>query len=136
MTTGSSYPSGGDDRSRRTQRAQTNDSPAGRQVLIGTKLHIPSDTGRTIARDAALSRLDAGVAGGKITVVSAPAGWGKTTLLAQWASRQPTAHCVTWLSLEPADNDATRFWSYVIGTFESTRAEFGRSCARAARGGR
>jgi hypothetical protein len=75
VTTGSRYPSGGDDRSRRTQCAQTDDSPAGRQLLIGTKLHIPSDTGRIIARDAVWSRLDAGVAGGKITVVSAPAGW-------------------------------------------------------------
>src|SRR4051794_18403521 len=77
VTTGSRYPSGGDDRSRRTQRAKTDDSPAGRQVLIGTKLHIPSDTGRTIARDAALSRLDAGVAGGKITVVQCAGGLGK-----------------------------------------------------------
>ncbi len=61
--------------------------------------------------------LDRGVTG-KLTLVDAPAGWGKTTLVGDWLARRPHPG-VVWLSLDPDDGDPTRFWSYVI---EAVRA--------------
>ena len=50
----------------------------------------------------------------KLTLVSAPAGFGKTTLLSVWASDLPSSRSVAWLSLDAADNDPARFWRYFV----------------------
>jgi hypothetical protein len=53
--------------------------------------------------------------GGKLTLISAPAGFGKTTLLSMWlAVSSRSGRSAVWLSLDPADNDPTRFWRYFI----------------------
>src|SRR3712207_2449170 len=59
-------------------------------------------------------RLEEGM-GRKLTLISAPAGFGKTTLLSAWLS-DPSAvgRPVAWLSLDSADNDPARFWRYVV----------------------
>jgi LuxR family maltose regulon positive regulatory protein len=59
----------------------------------------------------------------RATVVSAPAGWGKTTLLATWAEteRRPVA----WLSLEARDREGGRFWAYVVAALRSVAPDFG-----------
>jgi LuxR family maltose regulon positive regulatory protein len=47
----------------------------------------------------------------KLTLIAAPAGYGKTTLLSEWIPTSP--RCVTWLSLDAEDNDPVRFWTYI-----------------------
>lgn len=50
----------------------------------------------------------------RLTLVSAPAGFGKTTLLAEWFGQAPGDRSVAWLSLDSADNDPVTFWTYVV----------------------
>ena len=75
-------------------------------------------------------RLDRGTAS-KLTLVSAPAGFGKTTLLTEWLAAGPAAppgeRRVAWLSLDRADNDAASFWTYVIGALRTVAAGVGES---------
>src|ERR1051326_3840828 len=52
-----------------------------------------------------------------LTLLSAPAGWGKTTLISTWASRH--SHLVAWLSLDTLDNDLIRFWAAVIAALRT-----------------
>jgi len=58
-----------------------------------------------------------------LTLISAPAGFGKTTLLAQWLAESITP--VAWLSLEPEDNDPTRFLTYLIAALQTVDARLG-----------
>ncbi|MFC2046024.1 LuxR C-terminal-related transcriptional regulator [Chloroflexota bacterium] len=84
-------------------------------TLLATKLHIPRLRRDLVHRPRLMERLDAGLQG-KLTLVSAPAGYGKTTLVADWidVSQAPAA----WLSLDEADNDPARFLTYVIAAFQ------------------
>jgi LuxR family maltose regulon positive regulatory protein len=59
----------------------------------------------------------------KLTLVSAPTGYGKSTLLAEWAADHDGE--VAWLSLEQEDNDPTRFWSYIIASLQKINANMG-----------
>jgi len=52
-----------------------------------------------------------------LVLVSAPAGFGKTTILAAWLHQGPATRCVAWLSLDAADNEPTSFWTYVVTAF-------------------
>jgi LuxR family maltose regulon positive regulatory protein len=73
-----------------------------------------------------MDRLNEGVAkGGKLTLISAPAGFGKTTLVSEWITRcgRPAA----WLSLDEGDNDLTRFLSYLIAALQTIKAGLGES---------
>jgi LuxR family maltose regulon positive regulatory protein len=95
-------------------------APAGltgeRAVVVATKLNIPRVRGQLIDRTALLAQLVAAV-DRKLTVVSAPAGWGKTTSLAQWLADGALgsgARRYGWLSIDPPDNDPVRFWTYVM----------------------
>ncbi len=58
--------------------------------------------------------LDGG--GTRLSVVLAPAGWGKTTLLSQWAHDPAETRGVVWVSLDEADDEPVRFWTYVLAT--------------------
>jgi LuxR family transcriptional regulator, maltose regulon positive regulatory protein len=80
--------------------------------LLETKFHLPTPHGRLIPR-ARLSQRVERAAAATLTLVSAPAGFGKTTLMAELASRSGGPH-VAWLSLDPGDNDPVTFWTYVI----------------------
>ncbi|HEY1016574.1 MAG TPA: LuxR C-terminal-related transcriptional regulator [Herpetosiphonaceae bacterium] len=80
------------------------------QPLLRTKLFIPQAPATLVRRLRLTSRLPARHA---LTLVSAPAGWGKTTLLSEWVAAQRLK--IAWLSLDEGDNDATRFLSYLIG---------------------
>jgi LuxR family maltose regulon positive regulatory protein len=65
-----------------------------------------------------IEQLDRG-AGSKFTLVSAPPGFGKTTLLADWLAAVPAdRRSVAWLSLDPSDNDPATFWSYLIAALQ------------------
>src|SRR4051794_22659330 len=65
-------------------------------------------------REGLLRALDDGVADRRLTLVSAPAGSGKTTLVAQWAARPSAGRAFAWLSLDPEDEDPVRFWDGVV----------------------
>ncbi|MGO4841042.1 AAA family ATPase, partial [Rhizobiaceae sp. 2RAB30] len=60
--------------------------------------------------------LDAATAG-KLAIVSSPAGFGKSTLLAQWTASHDTAR-IAWLSIDPPDNDLARFLKYLAAAFQ------------------
>jgi LuxR family maltose regulon positive regulatory protein len=85
-------------------------------VLVATKFHVPP--AGFVPRLTLLARLAQGIGRG-LTVVCTPAGFGKTTLLAEWArrSRRPVA----WLSLDAGDNDPARFWRYVAVALEGAQ---------------
>jgi LuxR family transcriptional regulator, maltose regulon positive regulatory protein len=85
--------------------------------LLETKFHAPPAVGRLVARPRLTERLRQGTAT-TLTLVSAPAGFGKSTLIAQLASLQHDNATVAWLSVDPGDNDPAAFWSYVVGALE------------------
>ncbi|HEX5823091.1 MAG TPA: LuxR C-terminal-related transcriptional regulator [Candidatus Limnocylindrales bacterium] len=80
--------------------------------LLETKFHLPITHGRLVPRDR-LSDQIGRAASATLTLVSAPAGFGKTTVMAELASRAGDAR-IAWLSLDPDDNDPVTFWTYVI----------------------
>ena len=81
--------------------------------LLATKLRIPPTVAALIPRPHLLEKLNEGLRlGRRVTLVSAPPGYGKTTLLSNWAH-----HCqraVTWLSLDEEDSDPARFLTYLV----------------------
>jgi LuxR family maltose regulon positive regulatory protein len=61
-----------------------------------------------------------------LSLISAPAGFGKTTLVAEWLAHRPEGErSVAWVSLHPGDNDPARFWAYVIGALQTVRTGVG-----------
>jgi len=90
--------------------------------ILTTKLYIPPPRPRMVSRARLVSRLGEG-AQRKLTVISGPAGFGKTTLLSEWAAGcgQPVA----WLSLDEGDNDPARFLAYLIAALQTVAAAVG-----------
>ena len=101
---------------------------AERAALLATKLHVPTSRGRVVQRGALIEALSA-APGRKLTLVSAPAGWGKTTLLAQWVSGAGDNQRFSWLSLDPSDNDPVWFWMYVIAALQKSSPDVGSRAA-------
>ena len=90
--------------------------------ILATKLYIPSPRSKIVLRPRLIDRLNAGLPG-KLTLISAPAGFGKTTLVSEWI-----ADCerpVAWLSLDEGDNDPTRFLTYFIAALQTITANIG-----------
>src|SRR5512145_1474579 len=79
--------------------------------LLTTKLYIPPARPEFVPRPRLVERLNKGLSC-KLTLISAPAGFGKTTLLSEWISQSERG--VGWVSLDEGDNDPIRFWSYFI----------------------
>src|SRR5712691_8687489 len=86
-----------------------------RDVLLATKLHVPGPRPGFIPRPRLVAALDKGLARGLI-LVCAPAGFGKTVVLADWAPSRDRP--VAWLSLDTADNDPVRFWRHAIAALD------------------
>jgi LuxR family maltose regulon positive regulatory protein len=81
--------------------------------LLATKFYIPRARSTLVARPRLLERLDQGTKG-KLTLISALPGSGKTTLVSEWqASPAGSRFPLAWVSLDEGDNDPTRFWSYI-----------------------
>ncbi|MCL5999120.1 MAG: protein kinase, partial [Chloroflexi bacterium] len=80
------------------------------------KLYIPRLPGQWVDRQRLYDRLDQ-VKAGKIAVLSAPPGYGKTTLLVSWLCHSGWKN-VGWLSLDAGDNDPVRFWSYLVAALQ------------------
>jgi len=91
---------------------RTRHGPRG-DTLLSTKLSIPPALPYLVRRPRLSERLRRGM-GCKLTLVSAPAGFGKTTLLGAWACELADGRSVTWLSLDPTDDDPVRFWRYFV----------------------
>lgn len=86
-----------------------------RLTLIQTKMTPPSPPRGQVARLALRQRLEQAIER-RITVVTAPAGFGKTTLLRQWCEAlQTRQHAVGWLSVDAEDNDLQQFGAYLLG---------------------
>lgn len=88
--------------------------------LLSTKLYIPPRRAKVIARPRLTEMLLAGVnQPGSITLLSGPAGFGKTTLLSEFVAQLKRP--VAWVSLDEGDNDPIRFWIYVISACQSVQ---------------
>jgi len=95
------------------------------ETYLATKFHIPPWRGG-VSRPRLLASLDEGVQNGrKLTLVSAPAGYGKTTLLAEWV--RALSASVAWLSLDDADNDPARFLAYWLAACRCLDDSLGQS---------
>jgi len=87
--------------------------------LLETKLHVPRWRRSLVARPRLGERLTRG-AESALTLVSAPAGFGKTTLLAEWlAVAAADGRSVAWLSLDQGDNDPALFWTYLVAALNT-----------------
>jgi hypothetical protein len=91
-------------------------------LLLATKYTIPPQHTYTIARPRLLDQLDQGLAR-KLTLVVAPAGYGKTSLLSAWAQQHPST--LAWLTLDATDDDPKRFWLYLIAALDALRPGLG-----------
>ena len=98
--------------------------------LLETKLYVPRSRRGLVPRPRLSERLDRGAAS-KLTLVSAPAGFGKTTLLTEWLAAGPAGpageRLAAWLSLDRGDNDPASFWTYVIAALRTVAAGVGDS---------
>jgi LuxR family maltose regulon positive regulatory protein len=90
--------------------------------LLRTKLFIPRPRKNLVSRPRLVDCLNAGL-DKKLTLIAAPAGFGKTTLLSEWIPQSP--RCVIWLSLDEGDNDPSRFWTYFIASLQSLSPQLG-----------
>jgi LuxR family maltose regulon positive regulatory protein len=93
-----------------------------RDVLLATKYRLPSIRSDLLPRSHLERRLEEATTRACV-LVSTPAGFGKTTLLAGWA--RSAARLVAWLSLDGDDNDRVRFWRYVVAALERVRPGLG-----------
>jgi LuxR family maltose regulon positive regulatory protein len=94
--------------------------------ILLTKLFIPSIPSGVIHRAHLLERLTAGMKAGKyLTLVSAPAGYGKSTLLAEWVKAY--AGQVAWISLDERDDQPLRFWVYFITALQTVSKQVGQA---------
>ncbi|WP_378976075.1 LuxR C-terminal-related transcriptional regulator [Paractinoplanes rhizophilus] len=100
---------------------QARPASAERDQLLATKLVVPGLRAGSVPRPWLTTRLEEALAQGTV-LVSAPAGAGKTSLLAHWA--RGTGRSVAWLSLDEGDSDPIRFWRHAAGALGlSGRAE-------------
>lgn len=83
------------------------------QHLLETKLHIPPWRASSVSRTHLVAALQAGLeAGSRLTLISAPPGYGKTTLAAEWIQTAAVDRRVVWLALDDADNQPVRFFGH------------------------
>src|SRR6266852_9146754 len=90
--------------------------------ILATKLYIPPLRPNVVSRSRLIERLNEGLQR-KLTLIAAPAGSGKTTLVSAWVAgcdRQ-----VAWLSLDKGDNDPTRFLTYLVAALQTIAANVG-----------
>ena len=98
--------------------------------LLQTKLFVPPVPPELVSRPRLLERLEAGLHR-RATLVSAPAGFGKTTLLSQWVHQSGKASRTRlrcgWLSLDNGDNEPVRYWTYFLAALQTIEPGMGQS---------
>jgi LuxR family maltose regulon positive regulatory protein len=110
--------------------------------LLLTKLYVPPPRTNLVLRPRLVERMNEGLSlGRKLTLISAPAGFGKTTLVSEWVAGPrdcpPKLVCgnlVAWLSLDEADNDPTRFISYLVAALQTIKPGIGENLLLALQG--
>src|SRR5262249_8419760 len=95
---------------------------AERGALLATQLNVPGWRRGLGPRPRLCEGLDEGLSSG-LVLVCAPAGYGKTVLLAEWAQRSQVP--AAWLSLDGGDNDPARFWRHAIAALDRVQAGIG-----------
>ncbi len=104
------------------------------ETLLQTKLYVPQLRPNRVPRPHLITRLNQGLQNGhKLTLVSAPAGFGKTTLVSAWVSgprpdaaeESPSGRRIAWLSLDENDSDPVRFLTYFIAGLNRHRGKEG-----------
>jgi LuxR family transcriptional regulator, maltose regulon positive regulatory protein len=116
-------PRGSEQATARAARARSRGAPRP-QVVVTTKFHPPAGRRAHVPRPALVARL-ASAPAGQLSVVSAPAGWGKTTLLADWYASEQGKRRIAWLSLDGDDNDPVRFLAYMVEALRRAAPELG-----------
>src|SRR6266566_687459 len=96
----------------------THSGMSGQDVLLATKLHVPRPPPGFAPRPRLVQALGDGLARGRV-LVCAPAGFGKTALLADWA--RGGGRPVAWLGLDGSDSDPARFWRYAVAALDQAR---------------
>src|SRR5205807_8490167 len=91
--------------------------------ILATKLYIPPLRPNVVSRPRLIERLNEGLLR-KLTLIAAPAGFGKTTLISAWVKgiERPTA----WLSLDEGENDPARFLTYLVAALQTIAATIGK----------
>jgi LuxR family transcriptional regulator, maltose regulon positive regulatory protein len=95
--------------------------------ILATKLAVPKSRPCVVPRPGLIERLGEGLRG-RLTLVSAPAGFGKTTIISEWAAGQRRLEpevCLAWLSLDEGDSDQARFLAYLVAALRTVVAEVG-----------
>ena len=90
--------------------------------LLRTKIYISPLQSEIVPRPRLIQRLNAGLLRAA-TLISAPAGFGKTTLLREWISDQDLEFA--WFSIDQGDNDPVRFWAYLIASMQTIEPDLG-----------
>ena len=97
--------------------------------LMMTKLFIPSPGKYLVGRARLVEKLNQSLEPGcRLTLISAPAGFGKTTLISAWIAalkKSAPERKVAWLSIDEGDNDPVSFWTYVIAALQTQQAGVG-----------
>ena len=92
--------------------------------ILATKLYVLQPRPGIVSRPRLIDQLNAGLAkGAKLTLISAPAGFGKTTMTNEWITQRERP--VAWLSLDEGDNDPTRFLTYFISALQTIAPNVG-----------
>jgi len=91
--------------------------------ILRTKLHIPQIRNKVVSRPQLIERLRDGKLENKLTLICAPAGFGKTTLTSEWIMGCECA--VAWLSLDDKDNDVAQFLAYFVASLQSIQGDIG-----------
>lgn len=103
--------------------------------ILATKLHMPPPRPNLVSRPRLLEKLNKGLTR-QLTLISAPAGFGKTTLLGEWRRTPPGSEWpLAWISLDEGDNDPARFWTYVIVALETLQPGIGENALPLLRAG-
>jgi LuxR family maltose regulon positive regulatory protein len=107
-----------------TQVTSATSSGRPEAVLVATKLQVPERRPGMVERKELVARLLEGPSR-KLTLVCAPAGWGKTVLLSEWHAAEAESRPFAWVQLDPSDDDPVRLWSYLIGALRTVEPDVG-----------
>ena len=91
-------------------------------AILTTKLYVPPARSELVTRPRLIDRLNEGLTR-KLILISAPAGFGKTTLLGEWVGHNELP--VAWVSLDESDNDLPRFLTYLVTALQRIDADMG-----------
>src|SRR5215210_201086 len=90
--------------------------------ILATKLYVLPPRPKVVLRPRLIERLNDGLHH-RLTLISAPAGFGKTTLISEWLAGQPRP--AAWLSMDEGDNDPTRFLTYLVAALQTIAPNIG-----------